>query len=58
VESGEAVVTGRDATGAPALFRAADGCAFSLARPALDPAQETMLLAHLRWLLGSGSADR
>ena len=58
VEIGEAAVTGRDAAGAPALFRAADGCDFSLTRPDLDPAQETMLLAHLRWLLGSGSDGR
>jgi hypothetical protein len=58
VESGEAAVTGRDAAGAPALCRAADGCDFSLTRPDLDPTQETMLLAHLRWLLSSGSTGR
>ena len=58
VESGEAKVTGRDTAGAPTLFHAVEGCDFSLARPDLDPAQETMLLAHLRWLLGLESAGR
>lgn len=50
-EAGELTVVGRDAAGAPALFRAADGQEFSRTSTG-NPAQEQMVQDHLRSVLG------